>query len=579
MRYLRGAAVTLRLSVPSKEACETLSNIEDPLLFGAVIGLYALVLVALLYVVLTRSSVTLRQQTRQIEALTIRMLDHGQALSSGVNGLRDEIARQAGLAREDSAARIAGVGQDIAQKIDLLAGTQRGAFEGFAATLNEARAASDLAAKIAREEAGTSFGTFGNLVTERLSEQALLQTARLDGFAARLLEHRSATAEDSRALREEVNKAIGALSKSLLEGLETQSRGQIEGLAAAQAQILEMTGANDRAALALRETVQGRLDALRQDNEAKLEQMRVTVDEKLQGTLEQRLGASFTQVNEQLERVFKSVGEMQTIATGVGDLKRVLTNVKARGTWGEATLGMLLEQAMTIEQYAQNVEVKPGSNQRVEYAIRLPNDGDTPVWLPIDAKLPIEDYERLIDASERADVVGIEAAHKGLEKAIRVAAKDISEKYIAPPHTTDFAIMFLPTEGLFAEVVRRPGLVDALQRDHKVLVSGPTTLMATLTSLRMGFRTLAIQQRSSEVWQVLSNVKQEFEKFGGVLKKVEEKLDQAKNVVQQARTRENVLGRQLRAVEILPGSAPQAALPFVSPADLIEDVLDDLDGG
>jgi DNA recombination protein RmuC len=555
------------------------SNIQDPLLLGAVIGLYVIVLLGILYFALTRSNLTLRQQTRQIEALSIRLLDQGQALTNGLNGLRDEAARQAGLAREDSAARIAGVGQDIAQKIDLLANAQRGAFDGFAGTLHEARAASDLAAKTAREEAGTSFGTFGALVTERLSEQARQQTARLDGFEARLLEHRTSTAEDSRALREEVNKAIGALSKSLLEGLETQGRGQTESLSAAQTQIKEMTEANDRAALALRQTVEGRLDVLRQDNEAKLEQMRVTVDEKLQGTLEQRLGASFTQVNEQLERVFKSVGEMQTIATGVGDLKRVLTNVKARGTWGEATLGMLLEQAMTTEQYAQNVEVKPGSNQRVEYAIRLPNDGDTPVWLPIDAKLPIEDYERLIDASERADVAGIEAAQKGLEKAIRVAAKDISEKYIAPPHTTDFAIMFLPTEGLFAEVVRRPGLVDVLQRDHKVLVSGPTTLMATLTSLRMGFRTLAIQQRSSEVWQVLSNVKQEFEKFGGVLKKVEEKLDQAKNVVQQARTRENVLGRQLRAVESLPGSAPQAALPFVSPAELIEDVLDDLDGG
>jgi DNA recombination protein RmuC len=555
------------------------SNIQDPLLLAAVIGLYVIVLLGILYFALTRSNLTLRQQTRQIEALSIRMLDQGQALTNGLNGLRDEAARQAGLAREDSAARIAGVGQDIAQKIDLLANAQRSAFDGFAATLNEARAASDLAAKTAREEAGTSFGTFGALVTERLSEQARQQTARLDGFEARLLEHRTSTAEDSRALREEVNKAIGALSKSLLEGLETQGRGQTESLSAAQTQIKEMTEANDRAALALRQTVEGRLDVLRQDNEAKLEQMRVTVDEKLQGTLEQRLGASFTQVNEQLERVFKSVGEMQTIATGVGDLKRVLTNVKARGTWGEATLGMLLEQAMTTEQYAQNVEVKPGSNQRVEYAIRLPNDGDTPVWLPIDAKLPIEDYERLIDASERADVAGIEAAQKGLEKAIRVAAKDIGEKYIAPPHTTDFAIMFLPTEGLFAEVVRRPGLVDVLQRDHKVLVSGPTTLMATLTSLRMGFRTLAIQQRSSEVWQVLSNVKQEFEKFGGVLKKVEEKLDQAKNVVQQARTRENVLGRQLRAVESLPGSAPQAALPFVSPAELIEDVLDDLDGG
>jgi DNA recombination protein RmuC len=557
----------------------SLANIQDPLLLGAVIGLYVLMLICLLYVVLTRSSANLRQQSRQIEALSVRLLDHGQALSVGLSGLREEISRQAIVAREDSAARIAGVGQDVAQKIDLLANAQRQAFDGFSTILNDTRAASDLGAKIAREEAATSFGAFGGLVTERLSEQARQQTARLDGFEARLLEHRKATAEDSRALREEVNKAIGALSKSLLEGMETQGRSQIEGLSAAQTQIKEMTEANDRTAQALRETVQGRLDALRQDNEVKLEQMRVTVDEKLQGTLEQRLGASFSQVNEQLERVFKSVGEMQTIATGVGDLKRVLTNVKARGTWGEATLGMLLEQAMTTEQYAQNVEVRPGSNQRVEFAIRLPNDGDTPVWLPIDAKLPIEDYERLIDASERADVGGIEAAHKGLEKAIRLAAKDIGEKYIAPPHTTDFAIMFLPTEGLFAEVVRRPGLVDALQREHKVLVSGPTTLMATLTSLRMGFRTLAIQQRSSEVWQVLSNVKQEFEKFGGVLKKVEDKLDQAKNVVQQARTRENVLGRQLRAVESLPGSAPQAALPFVAQADIIEDVLDDLDGG
>lgn len=556
----------------------TASPIQDPLLLGAVVGLYVLVLLGLLYFALTRSSLTLRHQTRQIEALNTRILDQGQALSAGLLGLREEIARQAVQAREDSAARIAGVGQDMAQKIDLLANAQRGAFEGFAATLTDGRTASDLAATTARQEAATSFGTFGTLVTERLSEQARGQTARLDSFEARLLEHRTATAEDSRALREEVNKAIGALSKSLLEGLETQGRSQTEALSAAQTQIKEMTLANDRTALALRETVQGRLDALRQENEAKLEQMRVTVDEKLQGTLEQRLGASFTQVNEQLERVFKSVGEMQTIATGVGDLKRVLTNVKARGTWGEATLGMLLEQAMSAEQYAQNVEVKPASNQSVEYAIRLPNDGDTPVWLPIDAKLPIEDYERLIDASERADVAGIEAAQKGLERAIRLEAKKIAEKYIAPPHTTDFAIMFLPTEGLFAEVVRRPGLVDALQRDHKVLVSGPTTLMATLTSLRMGFRTLAIQQRSSEVWQVLSSVKQEFEKFGGVLKKVEDKLDQAKNVVHEARTRENVLGRKLRAVETLPGSLPQSVLPFAAPTDLFEEVMDDLEG-
>ena len=245
--------------------------------------------------------------------------------------------------------------------------------------------------------------------------------------------------------------------------------------------------------------------------------MRVTVDEKLQGTLEQRLGASFNTVNENLERVFRSVGEMQSIATGVGDLKRVLSNVKARGTWGEATLGMALEQVMTPEQYATNVEVRPHSGQRVEYAIRLPGDGAEPVWLPIDAKLPTEDYERLVDASERGDAEGVDEAAKGLDRAIRKAAADIAAKYIQPPHTTDFAVMFLPTEGLFAEVVRRPGLIDQLQRECRVIVTGPTTLMALLTSLRMGFRSLAIQERSSEVWQVLGGVKTEFSRFGDML--------------------------------------------------------------
>jgi DNA recombination protein RmuC len=490
----------------------------------AIIGLYLLILLVALYFVLTRSRRPLTQLGRRIEDMNVRFVDYRQDLQTGIALVREEAARQNSQAREEMANRMAGIAQDLQRLIDVMSAAQR---------------------------------------------------ERLDAFGVSLAEYRAATSEDSRALREEVNKAIAALSSGLLDGMTTQGRSQAEGLAKAQTQIKEMMEANDRTALALRQTVEGRLDVLRQENEAKLEQMRVTVDEKLQGTLEQRLGASFTQVNEQLERVFKSVGEMQTIATGVGDLKRVLTNVKARGTWGEATLGMLLEQAMSQEQYAQNVEVKPGSNQRVEFAIRLPNDGDTPVWLPIDAKLPVEDYERLIDASERADTVGVDAAQKGLEKAIKIAAKDISEKYIAPPHTTDFAIMFLPTEGLFAEVVRRPGLVDSLQRDFKVLVSGPTTLMATLTSLRMGFRTLAIQQRSSEVWQVLSKVKQEFEKFGGVLKKVEDKLDQAKTVVQQARTRENVLGRQLRAVETLPGSAPIATLPFAQSQDLLDDMLDD----
>ncbi|HCP64868.1 MAG TPA: DNA recombination protein RmuC, partial [Hyphomonadaceae bacterium] len=318
--------------------------------------------------------------------MNVRFVDYRQDLQTGITSVREEAQRQNSQAREEMANRMAGIAQDLQRLIDVMSAAQR---------------------------------------------------ERLDAFGVSLAEYRAATSEDSRALREEVNKAIATLSSGLLEGMTAQGRSQTEGLAKAQTQIKEMMEANDRTALALRQTVEGRLDVLRQENEAKLEQMRVTVDEKLQGTLEQRLGASFNQVNEQLERVFKSVGEMQTIATGVGDLKRVLTNVKARGTWGEATLGMLLEQAMSQEQYAQNVEVKPGSNQRVEFAIRLPNDGDTPVWLPIDAKLPVEDYERLIDASERADTVGIDAAQKGLERAIKIAAKDIFEKYIAPPHTTD----------------------------------------------------------------------------------------------------------------------------------------------
>ncbi len=320
----------------------------------AVIGLYVLILLVTLFFALTRSNRPLTQLGRRIEDMNVRFVDYRQDLQTGITSVREEAARQNVQAREEMASRMAGIAQDLQRLIDVMSAAQR---------------------------------------------------ERLDGFGVSLAEYRAATSEDSRALREEVNKAIATLSSGLLEGMGAQGRSQTEGLAKAQTQFKEMMEANDRTALALRQTVEGRLDVLRQENEAKLEQMRVTVDEKLQGTLEQRLGASFNQVNEQLERVFKSVGEMQTIATGVGDLKRVLTNVKARGTWGEATLGMLLEQAMSQEQYAQNVEVKPGSNQRVEFAIRLPNDGDTPVWLPIDAKLPVEDYERLIDASERADTV------------------------------------------------------------------------------------------------------------------------------------------------------------------------------
>jgi DNA recombination protein RmuC len=288
--------------------------------------------------------------------------------------------------------------------------------------------------------------------------------------------------------------------------------------------------------------------------------------QETQGTLEQRLGASFKMVNDSLTKVHESVGEMQALATGVGDLKRLLTNIKTRGTWGEVALGNVLGEILSPEQYAYNVEVRPGSNQRVEYAVKLPGDGEMPVWLPIDAKYPTEDYERLVEATEQGNSAAVDLAARGIEVRIRGAAKDISTKYIAPPHSTDFAIMFLPTEGLFAEVIKRPGLVDALQREFRVMVAGPTTLVSLLTSLRMGFRTLAIQQRSSEIWRVLSAVKSEFGKFADTLDKVQKKLEEAHKVVEDAHIRRRAVDRKLVAIEAMPESEVTTHLDL-PPAD------------
>jgi DNA recombination protein RmuC len=354
---------------------------------------------------------------------------------------------------------------------------------------------------------------------------------------------REETAANARALREEVQLTLRQMGEQL------------------------GTGVTD-----LRRAVEGRLDVLRSENAENLEQMRLTVDEKLQGTLEQRLGASFKVVNDSLTKVYESVGEMQALAAGVGDLKRILTNVKSRGTWGEVALGNILEEILSADQFARNVEVRPRSNQRVEFAIKLPGDGQLPVWLPIDAKYPTEDYDRLIEATERGDLEAAEAALRGIELRVRGAAKDICGKYVAPPHTTDFAVMFLPTEGLFAEVIRRPGLVDWLQRECRIMVAGPTTLVSLLSSLRMEFRTLAIQQRSSEVWRVLSAVKTEFEKFGGVLDKVQKKLEEAQKVVEDAGVRRRAVDKKLRDVEVLPEREAASLLALAAPAALIEDV-------
>jgi DNA recombination protein RmuC len=325
-----------------------------------------------------------------------------------------------------------------------------------------------------------------------------------------------------------------------------------------QQQLAQVTEANDRRFAEVRATIEQRLKDIEANNSTKLEEMRRTVDEKLHATLEQRLGESFKLVSDRLEQVHRGLGEMQTLAAGVGDLKKVLTNVKTRGTWGEVQLEALLEQVLTSDQYAKNVATIPKSNDRVEFAIKLPgrqptpDAAATPVWLPIDAKFPREDYERLIEAQERADPVAVEDASRALEGRIRAEAKTIAEKYVSPPHTTDFALLFLPTEGLYAEILRRPGLTDLLQRDYRVTIAGPTTLTALLNSLQMGFRTLAIEKRSSEVWQVLGAVKTEFGKFGDVLAKTKAQLETVTRSIEAAEVRTRQMNKKLRDVEALP---------------------------
>ena len=402
-----------------------------------------------------------------------------------------------------------------------------------------------------------------------------------------------------RELRDELGRSASGTRQELMQGLAQFQQVLTQGLqgsnqslaaqalaareaqdAAAQRSALAQTEAMQRLSDAMREqlqalsktneqrlaelrlTVEQRLTSIQQDNEKKLEQMRATVDEKLHATLEQRLGESFKQVAERLEQVHKGLGEMQNLARDVGSLNRVLTNVKTRGVFGEVQLAGLLEQVFTPEQYASNVATLPGSTERVEFAIKLPGQRDDgqPLWLPIDAKFPREDYERLLEAQERADAAAAEASAKAIETRLRLEARTIREKYVGPPHTTDFAILFVPTEGLYAEALRRPGLVEGLQREHKVMLCGPTTLLATLSSLQMGFRTLALEKRSAEVWEVLGAVKTEFGKFGDVLAKAKKKLEEAGNTLDAAEVRTRAMTRKLKGVEALPDDAAQQLL-------------------
>nr|WP_295783816.1 DNA recombination protein RmuC [Rhodoferax sp.] len=389
----------------------------------------------------------------------------------------------------------------------------------------------------ARRELSQNLATFQQLLTQQGAEATRTQNTQIDAFGQQL----------------------SLLQKTLSDTLTTQLSGLAESNARRMAEV--------------RATLEAQLTQLQTTNSAKLDEMRATVDEKLQTTLQARLGESFKQVADRLEQVHKGLGEMQTLAQGVGDLKHLLTNVKTRGIFGEAQLAGLLEQVFVPDQYAVQIATRPGSKNVVDFAIKLPGKSDSgaPLWLPIDAKFPNEDYERLLDAQGRADVLGAEAAGKALELRIRLEAKSMVEKYVEPPHTTDFAILFLPTEGLYAEVLRRPGLMESLQRDHRVTLAGPTTLLAMLSSLQMGFRTLALEKRSSEVWQVLGAVKTEFGKFGDVLAKVKSQTETVLKTLDSAETRSRAMNRVLKKVDALPDTQTQALIPFDKDLDRPDD--------
>ncbi|MGF6641935.1 DNA recombination protein RmuC [Paraburkholderia sp. GAS82] len=413
-------------------------------------------------------------------------------------------------------------------------------------------------ARVSRTELNGGFSQFQQTLAAQFTSMTTLQNGKIDGFAQQLVRLTETNAQQLEAVRLSLQQQAQQARDE--QGATLKRFGETLTL-----QLGQLMESNDRRFAEIRTTIEQRLKDIETNNATKLEEMRRTVDEKLHATLEQRLGESFKQVSDRLEQVHRGLGEMQTLAAGVGDLKKVLTNVKTRGTWGEVQLEALLEQLLTADQYAKNVATVPKSADRVEFAIKLPGRQDpegvaVPVWLPIDAKFPREDYERLIEAQERADPVAVEEASRALEGRIRAEARAISEKYVAPPHTTDFALLFLPTEGLYAEVLRRPGLTDTLQRDYRVTIAGPTTLTALLNSLQMGFRTLAIEKRSSEVWQVLGAVKTEFGKFGDVLAKTKSQLETVTRSIEAAETRTRMMNRKLRDVEALPGEQASGLL-------------------
>lgn len=417
------------------------------------------------------------------------------------------------------------------------------------------------AAQTLRSEVGDRVTQFAHVMQDQLRMTGDAQAQQLRAFGDRFAQLQKAMHDQLVTVAQAQNDQAKLLADAV-NALQQHVRHQLNGAAALQGDQLkafgerlsQLTQVNEQRFDALRHTLEQRLDVLRAENAKKLEEMRHTVDEKLQTTLEQRLGESFKLVSDRLEQVHRGLGEMQNLAAGVGDLKRVLTNVKSRGVWGEVQLSTLLAEALTPHQYATNVETVPGSNKRVEFAIRLPGRGDDgkPCWLPVDCKFPLEDWRRLHDALERADAAAAEEARKSLMDFLRQQARTIRNAYIAPPLTTDFALLFVPTEGLYAEIMARPGFAETLQREYRVVVSGPTNFLALLNSLQMGFRTLAIEQRSSEVWKVLGAVKTEFGKFGEILANTKKRLEQVGRTLDDAGRKSTTIARKLREVEALP---------------------------
>jgi DNA recombination protein RmuC len=496
---------------------------------------------------------------------------------------REEMSKAAREQRLELTESFKNLGDAVAQRIIEVGTLQKGQLEAFSdqlrsfakasgERLDAVRSESAGGAKQLREEVVATLGSISETMATTLKDLAAVQKTQLETFSGQIVALTKTTGEKldgirtevaigAKQLREEVLGALKAITETTTNTMAELSNSQKSQLEKMTSEIGKLSESNERKLEAVRVTVEGKLQSLQVDNASQLELMRQTVDEKLQGTLEKRLGDSFKQVSERLEQVHKGFGEMQALATGVGDLKKVLTNVKTRGTWAEVQLGAMLEQMLNPDQFATNVATKD-TGERVEFAITLPGQGANgeTVLLPIDAKFPIEDYHRFLDAQEKADVDGVELAAKQLESRVKACAREISEKYLNPPKTTDFGIMFLPIEGLFAEVIRRDGLSEFIQRECRVVIAGPTTLWSILNSLQMGFRTLAIQKRSSEVWNLLAAVKTEWTKYGDILDVVQKKLNSAAETIDKAKTRSRAIGRRLKDVQELPNGETTANL-------------------